>query len=309
MIINLNNEFTYSEYKNKFYENFKSRNSKSYEIILSNVKISQIINHYNYLEYLNYAYTNHLGVVLTPDILWYTILCELNTVIKSDIKKYKKYFTKSPDKKQIISITKDDFIKLGNQKFIEQFENYIPINIDLFLEEFSTTDYVSKQAMNATFCDAISLYHEYTINGCGIPWIEIDGNQEDYIKIVKKIFELQDIFVDNQLFLESTLNILSNIIKSFDEDIDLDFFKNVFYAEKCDNCHQSKIYGWFSDLFINKPEPRFLCNFPSHISAIPFSVSATEYEDKKFESLYGCMRQRKQRGRRTCRCPTSYCKE
>ncbi len=64
------------------------------------------VTHRNYMEYLAKCYNDHLGVVLTPDVVWYTLLCELALVIKADPQRYLQLFR--PDQKPT-PVTEDKF--------------------------------------------------------------------------------------------------------------------------------------------------------------------------------------------------------
>ena len=58
--------------------------------------------HSSYLEYLSETYASHSGFVMSPDILWYTILCEIASHIKAHPETYRTLFTKSLVKEDIL---------------------------------------------------------------------------------------------------------------------------------------------------------------------------------------------------------------
>ena len=66
---------------------------KNKKIIYSNV--SGTINHRNYVEYLKIAYNNDYGIEISPNHIWFTILCSFAKIIKDDSELFKQYFTKS----------------------------------------------------------------------------------------------------------------------------------------------------------------------------------------------------------------------
>lgn len=45
------------------------------EIIFHNIK--GIVPHNNFVDYLKIAYNTDYGIVIKPDFIWYTILCEI----------------------------------------------------------------------------------------------------------------------------------------------------------------------------------------------------------------------------------------
>lgn len=54
---------------------------------------STILYHQNYMHYLMLAWTNHFSVILSPDIVFYTILCELSDFIKRNTETFNYLFT------------------------------------------------------------------------------------------------------------------------------------------------------------------------------------------------------------------------
>lgn len=61
--------------------------------------------HKNMLEYLTLAYANHFSVEISPDMIFYTILCEIANTIKKNPEKYRHLFTSSSNKSTIITLT------------------------------------------------------------------------------------------------------------------------------------------------------------------------------------------------------------
>ena len=53
---------------------------KEKNIVLNN--ISGTVLHRNYIEYLKIAYNNDYGIVISPNHIWFTILCSLAKIIK-----------------------------------------------------------------------------------------------------------------------------------------------------------------------------------------------------------------------------------
>ena len=57
--------------------------------------------HKNYMEYLENCYDRHYGYVISPDMVWYTLLSELAIHIKNNAEHYRDLFTDSDEKKEI----------------------------------------------------------------------------------------------------------------------------------------------------------------------------------------------------------------
>lgn len=68
--------------------------------------------HKNLMHYLTLAWYNHFSVVISPDMIFYTILCELAEIIKKQPESFRHLFTDSTEKKQILTVANNGRIDL-----------------------------------------------------------------------------------------------------------------------------------------------------------------------------------------------------
>jgi len=61
--------------------------------------------HKNYANYLAEAYAKHRSIVLTPDIVWYTVLSEIARYVKDNVEECRNIFTVSEEKEAVVVIT------------------------------------------------------------------------------------------------------------------------------------------------------------------------------------------------------------
>jgi hypothetical protein len=114
--------------------------------------------HNSYLKYLDLAWLSHFGVVLTPDIFWYTLLCELTAIVRGDVETYQAFFSRSKEKVMIGVHTDDGRLPLAS--LMRELRTLVPNNLsDHFLPEFSTTDEPAREARFAAFADVVSPYY------------------------------------------------------------------------------------------------------------------------------------------------------
>src|SRR3990172_3353064 len=112
------------------------------------------VRHRNYLGYLEHAWANHQGVVLSPDVLWYTLLCESTLIIAEKPETYRKRFTTAPGKTNITVPAGSDITKLPLGRIIAELKKRVPDNLaDTFLPDFSTTEPMAREAQYAAFAD------------------------------------------------------------------------------------------------------------------------------------------------------------
>jgi len=223
--------------------------------------------HKNYIEYLERCWGDHLGVVFTPDILWYTLLGELISIIKNNVEEYRHLFSESDEKEEIALLTVESLI-ISLPQFTKALREYVPTDIELFLPEFSTTTGRSAHAMLASFCDMCSPYYNYSMLACGFPAIDIRGEDIDYQKILDNWGKLRKLFVNERAYMDRVALLLQSIINN---KTDAEFWRNMFSLEHCGSGSQVEVRGWWTDLYFeNKPSLAYPGNFSPHVAKVPY---------------------------------------
>jgi hypothetical protein len=235
--------------------------------------------HQNYLEYLQACYASHLPAILSPDIIWYTVSCELASIVKDDPDAFRDLFTDS-DEKQEIRVQSDSLIEMPMNDLINALRCYVPTDMDTFLPEFSTTTDRSRIARSIAFADMVSPYYDYCMFCCGIPAIRITGTSDDWKLLVKQWEKIKKIFVTAKpslvFYMQKVDNILNKIKDQFFQP-DTVWLKSIFYTKRCGSGSDEDVFGWFTDLLLKQPEGiRKISNFSTHISEIEYLQLATQ---------------------------------
>lgn len=245
------------------------------------------VKHRGLLYYLETCYNFHKGAVLRPDDFWYLMLSEIASVVKSRPEDFRKLFTDSSEKKDII-IYNADPVNMSFTTLIDALKKEVPTNTYAFLPKFSTSNAMTKLAFYASFADMISPYYNYMMYMCGIPKVKILGEYSEYQSLCDKVASLAQIFAaDNDVlsYLERmhlTFEKLSNAI----ENSDSEFFKDIFYLEKCGSGSEHQICGWITQLFF-KVEKSKIENYPSMVSMVEYTNLDTNKKYKKYVGLFG----------------------
>jgi hypothetical protein len=239
---------------------------------VENIKIS----HKNYLEYLETCYKNHLGFQISPDNIWYTIICELASHIKENSEEYRALFTNSSEK-TLIRVQGYDPNVLELISIIKSLKEIVPTDIDLFLPEFTTSTDLSLMAFMTAFCDAMSPYYNYSMYMCGFRKVEILGTPDDWLKIINHLNLMKNTFPKLIKYFENLIIIIENIhICLLDRVENVDFWNNIFYVKKCGSGSQEIVYGWFNKFYIKPISLRFTCNYPTHVSKVEYLWEPTQ---------------------------------
>jgi hypothetical protein len=243
----------------------------------------------NYLEYLEQCWGAHLGVVLSPDIIWHELLCELALIIAEQPEIYRSLFSTTQDKQEI-TVFSDSLTVLPLDKIVAELQKKVPDEFtESFLPEFSTRTERSLFAHQAALADAVSPYYNYSMKICGIPYIKIDGVYTDWVLLEKNWVEITHKFlkldVTNINYFHKVQEVIANIRL---ERSSAEFYKKMFYLEKCGSGSDTEVFGWITDLFRKQPEHvRKVSNFSTHIAEVKYKQLNL---DKDFVMKSGLLR-------------------
>ena len=259
------------------YESFLRKYTDKY--VVDNIG-GGVAYHDNYLCYLEKCWADHQVAVVTPDIFWNMILCELAQVVVKSPEKYRALFTDSDDKKEIVVYTSDPYV-IPLDSIIGELKRLVPTNVDEFLPTFSTSTIRSTFAQYAAFADMCSPYYNYSMFCCAIPAIDVRGTSEDWYKIVDHIETLRQYFPD----LSAYFKIIHTLFTAIAIDSSkLYVWENMFNLEKCGSGSQVEVVGWITKLFVERPKLAYSRNFSTHISKVKYKNLNT---DKKYTMSQG----------------------
>lgn len=235
--------------------------------------------HKNYIGYLEKCWAEHLGIVITPDIIWYTLLCEIASLVKSNPEQYRHLFSNSSEKQDIV-VDSGDMINMPLSTLVDMLKLYVPTDSDKFFQDFTTSSQRSRHAMRSAFCDMCSPYYNYMMLLCGFPAIDIRGTEEDYY-IMSTKFKVLSLLFEHPWF-GKVQDILD---KCFTFRNDPDWWNTIFSLEECGSGSQVIVNGWFSQLFIEEPKIKYPENYPSGISIVDYKQLNTGKEYRMQDGL------------------------
>lgn len=238
--------------------------------------------HKNFLEYLSNAWNTHAGIVISPDILWYTLQCELTAIVSTKVDTYRDLFTTSQEK-QTIKVPSGSMTVMPLNTLMEALKSKIPSDISNFLPEFSTTTQRATFARFAAFCDMVSPYYNYCMFCCGFPAIDVRGDASDWQKMRSNWQSIGKLFTQDQTYVNKVDGLLGEICGSLN---DADFWKKMFALDKCGSGSQYTVSGWINKLYNQIPDLAFVENYPSHISVVKYKQLET---DKDYEMKQGLL--------------------
>jgi len=235
--------------------------------------ISNDVQHYhlNYMIYLSKCWADHLGVVVSPDIIWFTLLSEIATIIKNGPEIYRHLFSTSKEKQDIIIACADPVV-INLDTLSSVLKERVPTDTQHFFPEFTTSTPQSMHAFQATFCDMCSPYYNYMMYLCNIPKIDVQGTFDDWKELAHKWRILATILFDKEstvhhIWIKQVNETLTALLTNF---YDKEFWKTIFGIKHCGSGGQIEVFGWFANLFLKQPKPRYPENFANHMSIVKY---------------------------------------
>ena len=243
--------------------------------------------HINYLTYLEKCWADHLGVVVTPDIVWYTLLSEVAILVKKEPETFRHLFTKSDKKEEIIILT-DNPVEMPLDLLSGALKNRVPADTTNFFPEFSTRTPRSLHAFQAAFCDIRSPYYNYSMYMCNIPKIDVRGAIDDWKNLSDKWNILTNAVIGASVWTQSVAEILNSLVENFQNK---DFWIKIFSLERCGSGHQTEVSGWFTKLFSFQPDIKYVKNYSTHVSVVKYKQLNF---NQNFEMLVGIFGSKKE---------------
>jgi hypothetical protein len=232
--------------------------------------------HCGLIQYIYHAWAKELGIVLKPDVFFYTIISEIKNWIINNPAKCKHLFTTSDEKRRIV------IVGLTIDKLIEALQNFIPCKelFDLITKtSFSTEPQHYKQILGITMADMGTPYYSYGTTKCGIPKILVQGTEADWDKLLNTVIDLRKNFggCSNILanYLSTVHSTLDKLIESVFKANDGSYLENIFTYYRnpiCGSGHLPLVLdGWIKKLYIgNYSRLVGIGQYPSHFNCLPY---------------------------------------
>lgn len=235
--------------------------------------------HSGLIQYIYIAWARELGVVLSPDMLFFTIISEIRSDIIGNPKIYRELFTYESEKKDIV------LTSLTIESLMEVLSKIVPSRtlFDLATKtSFSTSPPFFDKVMGIIFADMASPYYNYLDTMCGIPKISIEGTLDDWNKLLICVKELRKIFKEIMRLDSYLNNILERIKwiidatffkKKGDDTMNKKYFREIFNYRKnpmCGSGHWPIITeGWIREFYITNYNE--IDDYPSHLNCLAYS--------------------------------------
>lgn len=180
------------------------------------------------------AFAEHRPLVLSPDVVWLTILAGVTQHVRLNAERLRERFVRHHDKKRLELV-----INVSLREHPEAISDVVPKFRDLLAAEvgqgtarlltcdFSTTTEVERMASEITLMDTFSPYFAYAMMCvCGIPEITLLGEVDDWQQIRERI----DIVAEFELdwWTTSLASILDEFVRASKDAPNVAFFRDIY---------------------------------------------------------------------------------
>lgn len=191
-----------------------------------------------FISAVHLAYSHHLPLVITPDMIWYLITSSFAVHINKNAELLRQKFVEHEGKK-LISVRRDHFVfnsSTGNpwNEVIDEFSVKIGEQTRqnmsaLFTGNFSTSSTESSVVSKIVLMDAMQKYFEYeVVTLCGIPEIRIKGTKKDWISIIERTGQLIGLVPALEPWAGTLFEILQNFIDIYEDKINQKFWNEIY---------------------------------------------------------------------------------
>lgn len=206
----------------------------------------------NFVAAIHKSFDQHRPLSFTPDVIWLAIAQGVSIHINQHFDDLEGHIFKAdkPDK----FLVRNDNLPEGSVHWVDLLHAFSDsttkyVNDDyysFFVPEFSTTTNIEMTSYEVTMLEGFSQAFEYFGgSGCGIPYITLQGNREDWQAIYDRLDKIEELGLT--IWAEELRIVLQKFIDVFDENVDVDFWQSIYKDHS--EYGASYVSGWFIKFF------------------------------------------------------------
>ena len=210
----------------------------------------------SFVESVNLAYSHHLPLVITPDIVWYLVASGISTHINKNAEQLRHKFVEHEGKKTI-QVRRDDFVFNSSSnpwhevidEFAVKVANHTLANVsELFEANFTTTSAESSIVSRIVLLESMQKYFSLEfVTLCGIPEIRVKGSKQDWIGIKIKFERVLQQIPELGKWADSLFEVLEHFINLFDGNVNQKFWNEIYKVKG--GSGGPYLSGWILSLF------------------------------------------------------------
>jgi len=242
---------------------------------------------YGFFTAIYECYNRHWGLRTVPDDWWYTIIRTVALAIDNNSKKNKvrEYFVNHEGKKRL-TVDVPPTCEPDWERFFRKMTDLIQSNIkvdkyvDTIRSDFSTSTETHRIVSEITVMSSMQEFFEYCYRTCcGIPFVELEGTEEDWLKLKTKLLALKKMLqpIHQSIGLTPAWwtkveRISDKLVETYRGDGDKEWWSKIFSREShgFGSGSYSTYDGWFlRDLLNISKRLESFSSIPSGLVSVP----------------------------------------
>lgn len=198
------------------------------------------------------AFSQHRPLVLSPDMIWITIVQGLAQHIRNNAEMLRDKIVRHSGKMVVNSVQEDIFLASPETAWdavIHDLSRQVGDQVSdyqVLLSDFSTTGDIERTVCEIALLDAFQPFFEYAVYCmCGIPEITLEGQPADWNRLLNKIDALEPYELD--WWLPHLRVIAKHFERASRGDIDTEHWQNIYKLKKAYGW--DRLNGWILKLF------------------------------------------------------------
>ncbi|MBN1489912.1 MAG: DUF4419 domain-containing protein [Phycisphaerae bacterium] len=200
------------------------------------------------------AYADHRPLVLSPDMIWLTIVQGLAEHVEDNAEELRHLFVSHAGRQRLV--IREDRFRKGDpanpwpvmfSTFSDMVRSHIGDEMHSWLvADFSTTGPVERAASEIALLDVVKPFFEYEMMTiCGIPRVTLEGTVEDWRRLVSKARRLEQFSLD--FWTCHLVPICEQFARAAAGDVDLAHWQSLYKVRR--EYSRNLISGWICKLF------------------------------------------------------------
>ena len=162
------------------------------------------------------AYNEHFNLRTSPDDWWFCVIRRVAMAIDENSKKpavREMFVDHEGQKKLCVEVAETNIYQVDYSSFLEEMSQLVSRNIkipeyvDCVTADFSCTTQVTRIVSQVTLMSSVQEFFQFHMRlGCGIPGVEMAGNEEDWKNLLSKAKKLRSLLkpIENELGLKDS---------------------------------------------------------------------------------------------------------
>ena len=182
------------------------------------------------------AFKQHYPLVLSPDMIWLTILQGVAQHVQNNAESLRKRLVRHETKIELVVQTNLNSLPANDLEmlmvageFVTRISQHVPVDKQfLFQTQFSTTSDIDRIAASVALMDTFQPYFDYVLMCiCGIPSVTLEGSPEDWSLLKSKVECLGATDLELSWWTKHLVPLCDQFVRAACGDIDRGHWQNL----------------------------------------------------------------------------------